>query len=309
MNVTRDLVLLGNLLVDDLVFADGTTRMAEPGGALLHAAFAAALWGARVGIVAPLGEDYPGTALAQLRSRGVALDGLVPMHRPGVRAWLLYEGRVRRIIHRLGCPSHEEASPTPGQIPAAWRGARAFHLAPMPLACQSALVHAIRSDSDMHDAFVSLDPHESITSATLPQWRALLEQVDAFFPSEDEWALTAPAEDPRAALCALAGGRLRTIVLKRGTKGGLCHDAHANRTIEWRARAERVVDPTGAGDAFAMGFVTAYLELPDPERALSRARVSASFALEAWGSEGLAQALPTDALQRLADWTAEESPT
>ena len=31
------IVLLGNLLVDDVVHADGATRMGQPGGALLYA--------------------------------------------------------------------------------------------------------------------------------------------------------------------------------------------------------------------------------------------------------------------------------
>jgi len=42
--VIPDLVVLGNLLVDDMVFPDGRTRMAEPGGATLYAALGASLW-------------------------------------------------------------------------------------------------------------------------------------------------------------------------------------------------------------------------------------------------------------------------
>ena len=61
-----DVVLLGNLLVDDIVLRDGRTLMAEPGGAVLHAALAASLWGARVGICSITGTDYPAAALAAL---------------------------------------------------------------------------------------------------------------------------------------------------------------------------------------------------------------------------------------------------
>jgi len=64
-----DLVLIGNLLVDDLVFEDGTTRMAQPGGALLHAALAAAAWGTRAGCVTIAGSDYPRAALDDLRGK------------------------------------------------------------------------------------------------------------------------------------------------------------------------------------------------------------------------------------------------
>ena len=37
------IVLLGNLLVDDVVLADGTTRMGQAGGALLYGALGATI--------------------------------------------------------------------------------------------------------------------------------------------------------------------------------------------------------------------------------------------------------------------------
>src|SRR5213595_1676520 len=92
--VTPDLVLLGNLLVDDVVFADGRTRMGQPGGAMLYAALAASLWGVRTGCVSLRGDDYPAAALEALRQRDVSLDGIHPLHGDGVRTWLLYEGAI-----------------------------------------------------------------------------------------------------------------------------------------------------------------------------------------------------------------------
>ena len=96
-----DLVLLGNLLVDDIVRRDGTTLMGEAGGALVHAALAARLWDARVGLVSVLGSDYPADVLDALAARGVDLAGVRPLGRPGGRAWLLYERGIRRVIHHL----------------------------------------------------------------------------------------------------------------------------------------------------------------------------------------------------------------
>ncbi len=123
-----DLVVLGNLLVDDVVLPDGRTRMAEPGGAALYVALGAWLWGLRVGIVAVRGDEYPVETLESLASRGIALEGVARLGRPGLRTWLLYEGVRRQIIHRLDGPTHLEMSPAPGAIPADWRDARAFHL-------------------------------------------------------------------------------------------------------------------------------------------------------------------------------------
>src|SRR6185369_10152224 len=140
--VIPSIVLLGNLLVDDVVLADGTTRMGQPGGSLLYNALGATLWNSRAGLVSVLGDDYPAGALEQLQRRGVDLTGVKPLGRPGVRTWLLHEAHVRRLIHRLGCPTHEEVSPRPDFIPSEWSAARAFHIAPMPLGVQRALLAA-----------------------------------------------------------------------------------------------------------------------------------------------------------------------
>src|SRR6266487_1385577 len=102
--------------------------MAQPGGAMLYASLAATLWDAHVGCVSLLGDDYPVIAMEALRARGVLLDGVHRLHAKGVRTWLFYEGPVRRVVHRLGCPSHEAVSPTPEHVPAAWQRSRAFHL-------------------------------------------------------------------------------------------------------------------------------------------------------------------------------------
>ncbi len=133
-----DLLLAGNLLVDDVVFGDGTTRMAHAGGALLHAALAASACGLSVGCASVVGSDYPADALDLLRARGVSLDGVRALDRPGVRAWLLHEDGARRMVLREGRPSHAQVSPAPRRPPLAWRAAPFTHVAPMPFGAQSA---------------------------------------------------------------------------------------------------------------------------------------------------------------------------
>jgi sugar/nucleoside kinase (ribokinase family) len=285
--VTPELVVLGNLLVDDLVFPDGRTRMGEPGGATLYAALGAALSGARVGVVSWRGDDYPAAQLEALGARGIDLAGVHALGRPGVRTWLLYEGARRQVLHRLDRPSHAEVSPTAAQIPSDWSQARAFHLAPMPFEVQQELVRRL---SERADAFVSLDPYVLLRSETLPGFRELLAGVDALFLSEDEMELQDAREDPRETLRSLGSGRLRFVVFKRGARGGVLYDARHDRFHEWAARPEAVVDPTGAGDAFAGGFLAGHLRGDPPELALERGIVAAGHAITAWGAAGLLEA-------------------
>jgi sugar/nucleoside kinase (ribokinase family) len=296
---TPSIVLLGNLLVDDVVLADGTTRMGQPGGALLYGALAAALWNERPGLVSVLGNDYPPGVLQALQQRGVDLSGVRALGHSGVRTWLLYEGDVRRLIHRLGCPSHEEVSPGPALIPSQWMGAPAFHLAPMPFGIQCTLVASIAANAR---PFVSIDPHLPITEETLHDWRHALADADAFFPGEDELLLEGAQTNPERALPRLVGGRLRFVVFKRGAKGGIVYDARDERFYRWTARADASIDQTGAGDAFCVGFVLAHLDGLAVEACLQRAVVSASFAVGAWGPEGLLTATRADAEARLRSW-------
>ena len=296
------IVLLGNLLVDDVVLADGTTRMGQSGGALLYGALGATLWESRPGLVSVFGDDYPARVLEMLEERGVDLTGVHPLGRPGVRTWLLYEGPVRRLIHRLGCPAHEEVSPRPALIPSEWTAARAFHLAPMPFDVQRALLTALRA----RPAFVSIDPHLPVTEVTLHEWREVLADADAFLPGEDELLLDGAHEDPRRALPRLVNGRLRFVVFKRGANGGVLYDAHDERFYSWDARAAVVLDQTGAGDAFGVALILAHLEGLPIEACLQRAVVTASFAVAGWGPEALLAATRADAEARLRQWYGSE---
>ena len=297
------IVLLGNLLVDDVVLTDGTTRMGQAGGALLYGALGATLWESRPGLVSVLGDDYPAQALEKLQQRGVDLAGVQPLGRSGVRTWLLYEGDARRLIHRLGCPTHEEVSPSPALIPSEWTAARAFHLAPMPFDVQRELLTALRAH---RPAFISVDPHLPVTEETLPEWRRALADADAFFPGEDELLLDGAHADPHRVLPRLVNGRLRFVVFKRGAKGGVLYDAHDERFYSWDARSVVVVDQTGAGDAFGAGLILAHLEGLPVEACLQRAVVTASFAVAGWGPEALLAATRAEAEARVRQWYGRE---
>lgn len=297
------IVLLGNLLVDDLVFDDGSTRMGQAGGALLYGALGATVWESRPGLVSVVGDDYPVEVLEKLEQRGVDLAGVHRLRRAGVRTWLLYEGQVRRLIHRLRCPTHEEVSPTSALIPSEWTAARAFHLAPMPFEVQRTLLTAVRAH---RPAFVSIDPHLPVTEETLQQWREVLADADAFCPGEDELLLEGAQADPRRVLPRLVNGRLRFVVFKRGAKGGVLYDAHDQRFYSWDARAAVVMDQTGAGDAFGVGLILAHLEGLPVEACLQRAVVTASFAVAGWGPEALLAATRADAEARLRQWYGDE---
>ncbi len=299
--MTPVLVILGNLLVDDIVMPDGRTLMGEPGGAMLYASLAARLWGARVGLVSIAGSDYPQAALDALAARGIDTSGVTPLGRPGVRSWLLYEPVMRRIIHRLDSASHFDVSPVFDDIPADFLKALAFHIAPMPIDRQREIAAGIAAVRP--DAFVSLDPHETVRDDNRAVWGTVLDHVDAFFPSHEEVRLAEVEADPRGALVHIPGRRVSIIAYKCGPEGGILIERPTGRIIEWRAGRAPVVDATGAGDGFAGGFVAGWLSHGDVDRAIEQGVVTASFAIEDWGAGALMRATPESVEARRRDWS------
>jgi sugar/nucleoside kinase (ribokinase family) len=74
------------------------------------------------------------------------------------------------------------------------------------------------------------------------------------------------------------------VVVTQGSAGSLWHTADGTVHVP-AAQAERVVDTTGAGDAFVAGALCGLLAGLEPEESGRCAAVLASFVAEAWGCQ------------------------
>lgn len=292
-----DLVVAGNLVLDDIVYENGATRMARPGGAALYFALGAALWDRPVGLLAVAGENYPVEVLEELERRGVDLSGVCRHPGSGLRTWLFYEGRLRRVVHRLDSPPHAEMSPRASQLPAHWHP-RAVHLAPMPLDIQAEWL----ANESEPGFLVSVDPFQLIDDRTMERCRDTFSQAKVLLLSEDELVVDGALDQPGPLLRRLASGALEFILFKRGARGGIVFDRRNDRLTSWPPQTSTVAEPTGAGDAFAGGLLAGLAWGEPMASALERAIVSASFALEGVCADGLLAATSQHANLRRAEW-------
>ena len=296
--MSPELAIFGNLAVDDIVYPDGRTRMGQAGGAVIYVALGASLWGIEVGVVSRAGTSYPTSMLDALADRQIDLDGLARIDGPGLRTWLLYEGELRRVVHRLDVTSHLEASPGAGDLPSRW-SPDYIHIAPLPLDVQADLVTAFCTAPGTR---LSLDPYELISNQRLETWREIAARLECLFCSEDELADARWRRDPDSLVTRLENSRLRWMFFKRGSSGGIGFDIEKRDRFAWHGQAEAVVDSTGAGDAFAGGTLAGLIRGEKAALAIRRGVVSASFALQARGAEGLLAASPDAAELRLDSW-------
>lgn len=296
-----DLVAVGNATIDDLVFRDGTTRMGQPGGNAVYAAHGALMWGGRVGLCAMVGADYPRDLLggAQLDLAGVhMIDG------PSLRNWGLYEddGACQYIFRGIFGPhAHARFSPLPAHLPPTYGEARYAHLAPMPLAQTLALLDTLAETR--RRGGICVDPDVRYCAGLSQQSRdALLSRLTFFLPSEREAALLYPGLSPRDVLEELRAGytHLRVAAVKLAAQGSLVYDRERDIIVHLPAAPARVVDTTGAGDAFCGGFLAGYEQTGDGIAAAMHGIISASFIVETYGVPPVGAVRRDAAEQRLA---------
>lgn len=104
---------------------------------------------------------------------------------------------------------------------------------------------------------VSLDPGSAgfLADFGADRFLAAIDGVDVLLPGLDEARLLTGLDDPEAMVAALP---FETVVLKLGKAGAIVGGAGGEPTSVPAVPADAVVDPTGAGDAFAAGFLAAW---------------------------------------------------
>jgi len=240
----------------------------------------AARYFTRPRVVGVVGRDFPRKTLALLRSRGIDLAGLK------VKAGKTFhwEGKYeedpnRRTTVRTDLNVFAGFRP---EIPASFRGSRIVYLANLNPEHHEFILSQFR-----RPALVAMD--------TIRLWidtkrEALLKElgrVDIYFANDEEARLVTGEANLILAGKALARLGPSLVVVKKGEHGALVF----GRDFVFGVLAhpsEHVIDPTGAGDSFAGGFLgyldkTAALSARDVRRAAVYGSVMASFAIEDFG--------------------------
>jgi sugar/nucleoside kinase (ribokinase family) len=277
-------LVVGSMALDDLELPTGSFPSVL-GGSATHFSFAAAAL-ARVRVVAVIGDDFPARALRRLAARGVDLGGVEREAGPTFRwAGRYLPGFARRetLGTRLGV--FERFSP---RIPEAWRDSRTVFLGNISPRLQARVLDQVR-----RPRFTAIDTMNFWIAGEREALEAVARRVDCVFVNDEEvleWTGARSVFDGIDVLHAKGPG---VVVVKRGEHGAYL--SHRGRLAFVPAvPVRRVVDPTGAGDAFAGGFVAtidraARVDGAALRRALAVAAAVASFAVEGVGADALAR--------------------
>jgi sugar/nucleoside kinase (ribokinase family) len=244
---------LGDVLLDVVVLlekplaAGGDVRAsnrAGVGGQAANVAAWAAELGAEARCIAKRGDDPAGKLVAdELAARDVKLVGPVGAGPTGVVVSIVRDGDRSLASDRGVAPSL-----APEELDAAWVEGDVFHVSGYallrePIAGTALLAARLAREQGAHVS-VDVAAWTEIREYGPVQFRELLDEVapDVLFATEAEWELLGGAY-----LSAPVG------VLKRGARGITVFTEDAK--LDFAAVQAEVVDPTGAGDALAAGFL------------------------------------------------------
>jgi sugar/nucleoside kinase (ribokinase family) len=276
------LVVVGSVALDS-VEANGTVHDDVLGGSASFFSTAASYF-APVRLVAVVGEDMPEQHLSFLGSRGVDLTGLERAKGKTFR----WKGRYSQDLASrttLDTQLNVFADFKP-RLPEEWRDAEFLFLGNIHPSLQLDVLTQVRKPR-----LVAMDTMNFWIEGELGNLSKVLERVDLLVVNDEEARLLSKEHNlPRAARAIRAMGP-KTVIVKRGESGALLFHEHG----VFAAPAyplERVVDPTGAGDTFAGGFMGYLARVRDigPQavrRAMFYGSVMASFCVEDYSLDRL----------------------
>jgi sugar/nucleoside kinase (ribokinase family) len=150
---------------------------------------------------------------------------------------------------------------------------------------REAAVHALRTAAAAPGVTVSLDASDPFVCRVVQDalWDALREHVDIVFLNAEEARTLAGVDDPvEGARVVAARGQVETVVVKLGGKGSaVIHRGELHPIPLFPVHA---IDTTGAGDAYAGGFLFGWARGYDPARCGRLGSAVASLAVSQVGA-------------------------
>lgn len=298
-----EFVTMGETLAVFVAADPGPLRYAtyfqrKTGGAETNVAVGITRLGHTAGWITRLGDDEFGHLIhATMKGEGLDLsrvrfDG---EHPTGVFFKERREfGESRNYYYRKGsAAAHMSSVDVDGDY---IRSARLIHLTGITAAlsdsCLAAVREAIRI-ARQAGVVVSFDPNLRLKLWSGKQAKSILidlmAQADILLPGLEEAQYILGVSEPDAIIEELLALGPRLVALKLGSDGAIIGDKHQIQHVP-AFHVARIVDPFGAGDAFAAGFLAGWMEGLD---LVSAGRLGNACGACAMTVTGNIEALPT----------------
>lgn len=239
------IVVVGSVALDDI---ETPWASAEEllGGSALYFSVAASYY-APVRLVAVVGRDLPPRARSLLTDRNVDIRGLEVVDGDTFRWGGRYHEDMNRrdtLYTKLNVFEHFHP-----KLPGAYRDSEIVFLANIHPALQLEVLGQVDGPK-----LVAMDTMNLWIETARSDLESVLSRVDILFLNDEEVRQLSGERVLLPAVEAVRGMGPSTVVVKRGEHGAVLF-SEAGRFFIPAVLLPRVFDPTGAGDAFAGGFL------------------------------------------------------
>ena len=294
------LIVTGSVGIDSVEAPSGTA-VDVLGGSAVYFAAAASFFGP-VRLVAAVGEDAPPELERILDHFGVDRTGLE--RRAGSQTFR-WSGRYLDDMNQRETVSVDlnvlaESLPP---VPEAYRDSRHIFLANTDPGSQFELLQHFPDRAiavaDTMDLWINIARDELLE---------LFKKIDGLIINDAEAEQLTEITNPITAARAIIELGPAFVIVKKGEHGAvLVHKEGIAVLPAYPLALEGVVDPTGAGDSFAGGFMgylaaSDHLDFNTMQRAMAWGTVTASFTLGSFGLDGLAATSNTDLEVRMQEF-------
>lgn len=239
------LIVLGTVALDTVKTPRGKRRNML-GGSAAHFAMAARFF-VPVNLVAVIGEDFPSKHINFLRRKGINLTSL----RKESGKTFRWEGEYRGDMNAALTLNTELGvlSAFHPQISEAEKKLKYIFLANVDPDIQARLLDSVHSPK-----LVALDSMNYWIRHKQKSLRRLLKRVDIFVANDAEAKELSGRPRLFDAAVALRGFGPKMVVIKKGEHGVLFYSDFLSFSLP-AYPVKKLLDPTGAGDSFAGGFM------------------------------------------------------
>jgi sugar/nucleoside kinase (ribokinase family) len=263
------------------------------GGAATYIAYAASNFVTPIRAVSIIGNDFPEAEMAELKRRGVSLEGIEVVKDQKSFFW---SGRYHLDMNTrdtLVTDLNVMGNFNP-VIPDSYQGSEFLMLGNTLPSLQTSVIRQLKKRPKL----IVLDTMNFWIETAMPDLKETLSLVDVLMVNDSEARqLTGEFSIVKAAKKILQMGPSYLIV-KKGEHGALLfHDNHV--FFAPALPLEDVFDPTGAGDTFAGGFLgylakTRDISFENMKTAIIMGSAMASFCVEKFGPERLKEVTAQD---------------
>ena len=277
-----DFVSLSNVIIDDILLPDGRAIFGVLGGAGVHAMAGARVWSSSLGLIGSIGSDMGQDNIATLRNLNIDTSMLVPLQEHTTRAWQIFQPdgerievfRDKRNVVRLVSVKETSLSERYRNV----KGVHLFFSEAVDILIEN--IETFRTISPK--VRIILEPSESQTARGKVDLERVFPLIDVFSPNLLEAGRITGCNEPEAMIGGLFAMGAKAVALRMGGRGSLV--AECGGDLFWIPATEgRLVDVTGAGNAYCGGLLVGLAEGLSLAESALRGAVSASFAMEQFG--------------------------